>query len=114
MEPSNNLENKTPSDTYWRAKLVYKKVLAHSSLEPPLEYNQQGLTNCMHGDDCIQHACKKFTMCTKLCAHKSIKTPLGSNSTIFKIKSYFYVWKQLKFGTKQSDINSLFQLRSCC
>ena len=40
MKPSNNLENKTPSDTYWRVQLVCKKVQAHSSLEPPLEYNQ--------------------------------------------------------------------------
>ena len=31
MKPSNNLENKTPSDTYWRIE----KVQAHSSLEPP-------------------------------------------------------------------------------
>ena len=38
MKPSNNLENKTPSDTYWRVQLVCKKVQAHSCLEPPLEY----------------------------------------------------------------------------
>ena len=40
MKPSNNLENKTPSDTYWRVQLVCQKVQAHTSLEPPLEYNQ--------------------------------------------------------------------------
>ena len=40
MKPSYNLENKTSSDTYWRVKLVCKKVQAHSSWEPPLEYNQ--------------------------------------------------------------------------
>ena len=40
MKPSNNLENKTLSDTYWRVQLVCKKIQAHSSLEPPLEYNQ--------------------------------------------------------------------------
>ena len=40
MKPSNNLENTTPSDTYWRIQLVCKKVQAPSSLEPPLEYNQ--------------------------------------------------------------------------
>ena len=34
MGPSNHLENKTPSDIYWRVQLVCKKVLAHSSLEP--------------------------------------------------------------------------------
>ena len=39
MKP-NKLENKTPSDNYWRVQLVCKKVQAHSSLEPPLEYNQ--------------------------------------------------------------------------
>ena len=37
MKPSNNLGNKTSSETYWR---VCKKVEAHSSLEPPLEHNQ--------------------------------------------------------------------------
>ena len=40
MKPSNNLENKTPKDTYWRVQLIYKKVLVHSFLEPPLEYIQ--------------------------------------------------------------------------
>ena len=38
MKPSNNLE--WSSDIYWRVQLVCKKVQAHSSLEPPLEYNQ--------------------------------------------------------------------------
>ena len=36
MTPSTNLENKTPLNTY---QLVCKKVQAHSSLEPALEYN---------------------------------------------------------------------------
>ena len=47
MKPSNNLENKTPYDKYWRVQLVWKKFQAHSSLEPPLEYNQDqmSLTN---------------------------------------------------------------------
>ena len=40
MRRSNNLENKTVSDINWRDRLVYMKVPAHSSLEPPLEYNQ--------------------------------------------------------------------------
>ena len=40
MTPCNNLENKTLSDKYWRVLLVYMKVQAHSSLETPLEYNQ--------------------------------------------------------------------------
>ena len=40
MKPFNNLENKNPSDTYWRIQLVCKKIKAHSSLETPLEYNQ--------------------------------------------------------------------------
>ena len=40
MKPSNNLENKTPSDTYWRVQVVFKKVQVQCSLEPPLEYNQ--------------------------------------------------------------------------
>ena len=36
---SNNLENKTPSDNYWRVQLLCKKVQVQSSLKPPLEYN---------------------------------------------------------------------------
>ena len=40
MRPSNSLENKTPPDTYWKLQLVSKIVRAHSSLEPPLVYNQ--------------------------------------------------------------------------
>ena len=47
MRPSNNLENKTPSDTYKRVQLVCKKAQAHKSLEPPLDKNkdQMPLTN---------------------------------------------------------------------
>ena len=40
MRPSNNLENKIPSDTYCRVQLVYMKVQARSSSEPLLGYNQ--------------------------------------------------------------------------
>ena len=40
MRPFNNLKNKTLSDTYWRVQLVCLKFQAHSSIEPPLEYNQ--------------------------------------------------------------------------
>ena len=47
MKPYKTVENKTPLDTYGRVKLVCQKVQAHSSLEPPLEYNpdQMPLTN---------------------------------------------------------------------
>ena len=47
MKPFNNLENKTPSDTYWKVQLVCKKIQGHSFLEPPPEYNhdQTPLTN---------------------------------------------------------------------
>ena len=47
MKLPNNLENKTPSDTYWRVQLVCKKIQANRFLEPPLEYNQDqmSLTN---------------------------------------------------------------------
>ena len=34
--------------------------------------DQQGSTNCMHSD---KRACKEVFPCTKLCAHKTIKTP---------------------------------------
>ena len=40
MTPSNNLENNTSIDTYSRVQLVFKKDQTHSSLGPPLEYNQ--------------------------------------------------------------------------
>ena len=35
MKPSNNMENKTPSDTYWRVQLECNKVQIHGSLETP-------------------------------------------------------------------------------
>ena len=38
MSPFN--KNQTLSDTYWRVQVVCMKVQTHSSLEPPLEYNQ--------------------------------------------------------------------------
>ena len=40
MRPFNNLENTIPSDTYWKVQLVFIKVHAHTSLDSPLEYNQ--------------------------------------------------------------------------
>ena len=47
MKGSNNLENKTPSDTYGRIQLICTKGQARSSSELPLEYNedQMPLTN---------------------------------------------------------------------
>ena len=44
MRPSNNLENKTPSNTYWRVLLACMKVKVHISSEPPLEHNQDQTT----------------------------------------------------------------------
>ena len=41
MKPSSRPENKTPSGTYCRVKLVCEKVQAHSSLEPPLIQNNK-------------------------------------------------------------------------
>ena len=40
MRPSSTLENKALPDTYSRGQEVCMKVWVHSSLEPPLEYNQ--------------------------------------------------------------------------
>ena len=36
MKPSNNVENKTPSDTYWRVQLVCKKVQAYNQEQTTL------------------------------------------------------------------------------
>ena len=44
METFNNMENKTPSDTYRRVQLVCMKVQAHSYLELPQEFNQNHTT----------------------------------------------------------------------
>ena len=40
MRSSSNLENKTPSNTYWRVLLACMKVKVQISSEPPLESNQ--------------------------------------------------------------------------
>ena len=40
MNPSNNLANKIPSDIYWKVQFLCKNILGHSSLEPPMECNQ--------------------------------------------------------------------------
>ena len=42
MRPSNNQENKTLLDTYWRVQLVCREV--QTTLEPPLEYDQDQTT----------------------------------------------------------------------
>ena len=52
MRPSNNLENKIQPDTYCRVQVVQIKVQVNSSLEPPLEHNQNQmpLTNQVSDD----------------------------------------------------------------
>ena len=40
MRPSNNLENTTSPDKFWRVQLVCTKVQVHSSIELPLQYYQ--------------------------------------------------------------------------
>ena len=70
----------------------------------------QSSTDSTHSDE---RACKEV-MCTKVHARKSIKTPSGSTLMLFKIVSYFCVWKQLIFGIIRSDIHNLVHLRSCC
>ena len=44
MRTSNNMENKTHSDTYLRVEVACMKVQACSSLEVPLEYNQDQMS----------------------------------------------------------------------
>ena len=34
------MENKTPSDTYWKAPLICRKVQSHNSSESQLKHNQ--------------------------------------------------------------------------
>ena len=40
MRPLKNLENKIPSYICYRVQLIFTKVQAHISSEPPLERNQ--------------------------------------------------------------------------
>ena len=47
MRPSNNPENKILSDTLNNS--VCMKVQGHSSLEPPLEYNQNQMSLTRQG-----------------------------------------------------------------
>ena len=42
-------------------------------------------------------------------AHYEVVTPM-----LFKVLSYFCVWKQIIFSKIKSDIHNLFQVRSCC
>ena len=49
MKPSNNLENKMPTDIYWRVQLVCQKVQTHNSLEPPVECNQDQTSLTIQG-----------------------------------------------------------------
>ena len=47
MKLFKNLEIKTTSHSYWKVQLICKKFQIQSSLEPPLEHNQDqmSLTN---------------------------------------------------------------------
>ena len=49
MGRPSNLENKNISDIYQNVKLVCMKVQARSSLEPPLEYNQDQMPSRNQG-----------------------------------------------------------------
>ena len=51
---------------------------------------------------------EKVFACTKLRARKSVETLLSSTPTLFKVVSYFCVWKQIIFGTIRSDIHNAF------
>ena len=75
----------------------------------------QGSTNCAHGDERARNVHVKSLSRAQNYVHvNQLKTHLTSTPTLFKVVSYFYVWKQLIFGTIRSDINNLFYLRSCC
>ena len=62
---------------------------------------------------CTQCAWKEVFACTKLCAHKSIKTLLISNWMLFKVVTCSCVWEQIMFHTTRSSIHNYFHLRSC-
>ena len=47
MKSCNNLENKTPSDTYWRVQLVCKKVQAHTNVK---QVNCPNYFYCLNSD----------------------------------------------------------------
>ena len=49
MRPSNNLEHKTTSDTYWRVQLVWMNLQAEGSWKAPLEYNKGQMLFVNHG-----------------------------------------------------------------
>ena len=49
MKSSKSLENKSLLGTYWRVQLVSAKFKAHSSLEPPLEYNEDQMPQINQG-----------------------------------------------------------------
>ena len=81
----------------------------------PTILNNPGLDKlCARWRACMQRARKEVFLCTKSHARKLVKTFLTSTPTLFKVVSYFCVWKQLIFGTIRSDIRNLFYLRSCC
>ena len=63
---------------------------------------------------CMEHAHQEVFACMKSFGHKSIKTTLSSTSMLFKVVSYFCIWKQKISWTIRFDIHNLFQLRSCC
>ena len=52
---------------------------------------------------CTQGGCKKASAYTKLPACKSIKATLSSTLILFKVMSYFCVWKQIVFSTMISE-----------
>ena len=56
MKRSNNQENKTSYDTYWRVQLICMKVPAYNSLEPPLEYNQDQMPGIQSGPDAFDQS----------------------------------------------------------
>ena len=88
----------------WHTKFQIAITISHVTFSSVFELSHK----------CMQRARKEVFARPKIRARKSVKTLFNSTQMLFKVASCFCVWIQTTFGTARSDIDNLFQLRSCC
>ena len=85
------------------------------------EIPSQGSINCMHGDKRARNThAKRFSHARNYVYVNQSKHLVQVVNKylvllmLFKVVSYFCVWKQIIYSTIRSDIHYLFQLKSRC
>ena len=78
------------------------------------KHNCQGSTNCAHDDEHARNVDSKRILCARKYVHVNQSKHLSVVLNVFRLASFFGVWKQIIFGKIKFDNDNLFQLRNFC